>query len=101
LEVVMKPILILVAACTVFACGDAVGEFIQVASVPDAGAQGTPLECVDGWAVAEINPGVTELEHCTLQGEYEICWRLFMPWVRGTTQGRLACSDRFTRIVVY
>jgi hypothetical protein len=98
----MKPILLLVAACTVFACGDAVGEFIQDASVPDAGAQGTPLECIDGWAVADdIDPGVTELEYCTLQGDYEICWRRTMSWVRGTTQGRLACDDRFTRIVVY
>jgi hypothetical protein len=97
----MKTTLTLLFALTVFACGDAVGEFIQDASVPDAGAQGTPLECVDGWAVAEINPGVTELEYCTLQGDYEICWRNIMPWVRGTTQGRIACDDRFTRIVVY
>jgi hypothetical protein len=97
----MKPILILIAACTVFACGDAVGEFIQDASVPDAGAQGTEIESVDGWAVAEINPGVTELELCQLQDDHEICSRHFMPWARGTTQGRLACSDRFTRIVVY
>jgi len=106
----MKPILLLIAACAVFACGDAVNELVLVPDAgaqPDAGIEGVPVECVGGETevlIDNIEPGKTEAEVCWHHASVpprELCHRYLIQWIRGTNTGWIGCNENTISITVF
>jgi hypothetical protein len=103
-----------------FACAESVGQMLEDAgtmlqdgSVPDAGAQDTPVECnksedyqcgeatcTQHWAEFPITPGQTEVTICnpgdpnsTVEyGRLDTCYRTKAAWFDGTSTGFTYCG---------